>query len=398
MGGKWSAFWAKHDADDLFAYDTFKMVTIRDRYLGILHHVLQIGIVLYIIVYVLIVQKEFLNREPAIGLVRLAVQNQRGAAGNGSYTPRSYCSNPSSPNPSLPRCVYPPLNQISDSTGSVLFLTTHMNVTDYYSDCDVTELNCDPIAVNGTKELVVANMDDITISIDHSAQVDFDNKAPLGYLQTLKNPNADNIAWKSCKDCSVQKFKSLAADYLKLSDLLIAAHLNMEDIANEYLMQTDEYTGPQSYRNFGAVILLSVVYDNVENYFSGNPPILYHYRPQLITDVDDYAVDSYYTSYPNNRTLVHRKGIRIVGLMAGEIGAFTFQALLIQLTTSIALVKVATTAVDLLAIHLLPRKVLYKNAKFEKTDDFGDLKKSKIELQSSSSIGSEADEYAKSNV
>lgn len=86
----------------------------------------------------------------------------------------------------------------------------------------------------------------------------------------------------------------------------------------------------------------------------------------------------------------------------GEIGSFTFQALLIQLTTSIALVKIATTAVDLLAIHLLPRhsfiiwlitiiiitiiccdinfnnrRVLYKNAKYEKTDDFGDLTKVK---------------------
>lgn len=44
-----------------------------------------------------------------------------------------------------------------------------------------------------------------------------------------------------------------------------------------------------------------------------------------------------------------------VTFIIGEIGHFTFQALLIQLTTSVALIKVATIAVDLIAINFLPR-------------------------------------------
>lgn len=385
---KWREFWKKHDPDNVFAYDTFKMVTIRDRYLGMLHHGLQIGILIYIIVFVLIIQKEFLTKEPAIGLVRVNIETpRRGTSVNRNHT---YCYDPSSnfSSSSLPPCIYPPFDQVASSSGSVLFLTTHMNVTDYYSNCDVNLPDCDPIPINGTKEFLVANLDDATISIDHSAQVDFDGKAPLGYLQTLKNPNAENLAWKKCSDCSQQQFKSLSSDKLKLKDLLIASHLNMDEIANEYLEGTDDYRGAEPYRNFGAVILLSVKYDNVENYFSKSPPIIYQYRPQLITDIEDYTVDSVYTSYPNNRTLIERKGIRIVGVMAGEIGSFTFQALLIQLTTSIALIKIATTAVDLIAINLLPRRVLYKNAKFEKTDDFGDLKKKSSEMQSPGSTSS----------
>jgi len=383
--GRWRNFWKKHDPDDIFAYDTFKMVTIRDRYLGMLHHGLQIGILIYIIIYVLVLEKEFLKRDPAIGLVRIAVQNPARGFRNVNNTARPYCTDPYNPNNgTLPRCVYPPIDQISDSSGSMLFLTTHMTVTDYYSNCDVNLPDCDPVPVNGTSEFIVANLDNITISIDHSAQVDFDGEAPLGFLQTLKDPNSDNLVWKDCKDCSQVKYESLAADKIKLADILKAAHLDLEEIANDYLVEEDEYTGPATFRSFGAVILLSVVYDNVENYLSGSPAILYHYRPQLITEIDDYAIDSIYTAYPNNRTVVNRKGIRIVGLMAGEIGSFTFQALLIQLTTSIALIKVATTAVDLLAIHLLPRRVLYKNAKFEKTDDFGDIKKSKsMEMEAS---------------
>ena len=96
-------------------------------------------------------------------------------------------------------------------------------------------------------------------------------------------------------------------------------------------------------------------------------------------------------------------------MIIGQLGHFTFQTLLIQLTTSLALMKVATTVVDLIAINVLPAydshlffslplspspypspvppypspipppyithsKILYRKAKYEKTEDFSELK------------------------
>jgi hypothetical protein len=52
----WSSFWQKHDPDDVFAYSTIKLVNIRDRYLGLLHHVFQLAVVIYIIGVVIFYQ------------------------------------------------------------------------------------------------------------------------------------------------------------------------------------------------------------------------------------------------------------------------------------------------------------------------------------------------------
>lgn len=45
----------------------------------------------------------------------------------------------------------------------------------------------------------------------------------------------------------------------------------------------EDYTGPATFRSFGAVILLSVVYDNVENYLSGSPPIVWFFLSPLLS-------------------------------------------------------------------------------------------------------------------
>lgn len=379
----WTAFWRKHEPDDVFSYSTLKMVTIRDRYLGLLHYLLQLAILIYIVVFVIFIQKQFLDKEPTIGLVKLGVANPttKGTA-TGS---RNYCSTPSNQN-GFPPCIFPVLDQVTSVSGSTLYITTHINETSLYSDCNVNAPDCFPISLGGEEEFLVANIDDITIMVDHSAQLNFKKKAPLGYLETLEDPDGETFKWKSCSQCTKPNFESLASDYITLTDLLKAAHLDLSANANSYLDGTPDYKGPQNYRNFGSVILLSVVYDNVENFFSNNPPIIYHYRPQLITEVEDRVLESVYTSYPNNRTRIQKRGIRIVGVMAGEIGFFTFQALLIQLTTSVALVKIATTAVDLLAINLLPRRGLYKSAKFEKT-------KKKKEMQIAQTMNHEDPKY-----
>jgi len=47
------------DCDDVFAYDTIKIVRVRDRHLGLMRLAAQLAIFLYIIIYVMILQKKF---------------------------------------------------------------------------------------------------------------------------------------------------------------------------------------------------------------------------------------------------------------------------------------------------------------------------------------------------
>jgi len=228
------------------------------------------------------------------------------------------------------------------------------------------------------------------LSVDHNFRttsgVSLGDYTPYG---TLKSPSRSDgeVEYKN----TVVVFNSLAADMIPLPTLLLAASekkgvmFDLDDIANDYLnADNDPDFQRLSFREFGVVLLFVVSYNNIKNYWSGcvrnkNPCYEYTYEPAIISTIDDFAQDTYYSSYPSNRTDVIRRGIRIVGVLSGEIGFFDFQTLLIQLTTSLALLKIATTLVDLVAIKLLPRRKLYHIAKFEMTQDFSDLAKAQHE-------------------
>jgi len=58
-------------------------------------------------------------------------------------------------------------------------------------------------------------------------------------------------------------------------------------------------------------------------------------------------------------------GMKINVLQTGELGTFDITTLVIQLTTSLALLKLTTTIVDLLAVRVLPHKEQYRDAKVD---------------------------------
>jgi ATP P2X receptor len=68
---------------------------------------------------------------------------------------------------------------------------------------------------------------------------------------------------------------------------------------------------------------------------------------------------------PNNvsdlaYTIQDRHGIRIIVRQIGSIGRFDFQALLLSLTSSLALLALAKTVVECLAFQVLPLRFIYK--------------------------------------
>ena len=67
-------------------------------------------------------------------------------------------------------------------------------------------------------------------------------------------------------------------------------------------------------------------------------------------------------------------GIKINVLQTGQLGTFSITTLIVQLTTSLALLKLTTTIVDVLAVSVLPHRVQYRNAKVDEimVDDLTD--------------------------
>jgi hypothetical protein len=100
------ACWAKCqelDADEVFAYNTVKLVRVKDRYLGILRLLMLLGIFLYIFVFVLIVQQKYLELEDPVGTCNTSLMFQ-GPVNVSSFP---YCTQYTGPHPAVFRhpCV-----------------------------------------------------------------------------------------------------------------------------------------------------------------------------------------------------------------------------------------------------------------------------------------------------
>jgi hypothetical protein len=65
----WKDFRAS-DPDDLFAYETPKVVVIRDRYLGLTHYLLMFTIFIYIFGVVLMSEKGYMLYVPPLAVFR----------------------------------------------------------------------------------------------------------------------------------------------------------------------------------------------------------------------------------------------------------------------------------------------------------------------------------------
>ena len=81
-----------------------------------------------------------------------------------------------------------------------------------------------------------------------------------------------------------------------------------------------------------------------------------------------------YSNYRETRKLVNMHGIYIQAVQGGELRGFNFNNLLIQLTTALTLLAVATTLTDYCALYLLPDAPAYTKYKYEQTEDFSDLR------------------------
>lgn len=65
------------DTDDIFAYETVKWVRVLDRRLGLVYYTMLIIIVIYIVLYVCIIEKQYLDQEKSTGWIVVQVLNQQ---------------------------------------------------------------------------------------------------------------------------------------------------------------------------------------------------------------------------------------------------------------------------------------------------------------------------------
>jgi len=170
--------------------------------------------------------------------------------------------------------------------------------------------------------------------------------------------------------CYIKPNKTSAnLDYFQVETLLQAAGSSLDS-------ETSAGSG-ETYRESGVTLIMQVDYTNTLSWAGVADAIQYTYTPYLLGSTSFKMYDAVYSGandYRQNRTLLNKHGVKIDLLQGGDLGAFSFQQLLLSLTTSLTLLAVATVVTDYVALYLLPDKERYDEAKYEWTEDFSDMR------------------------
>lgn len=207
-------------------------------------------------------------------------------------------------------------------------------------------------------------------------------KRPYSNGECLINPNRtkkclDNIEPEEC-----------GIDIFKLGDLLDAApseHPRLDDVVRH------SSSDPETYREGGMIVRLVISYDNRDGVFGflREKPV---YR--ITVDVQPKQTAKWVWSFNYFDTAAGRNDyarylytshglIFFVEHRNKSVYTFSFPALLMNITTSLTLIAIASTMVDTLMLsRICGYRHYYRNIKYQNTVDFSDLDSAIKQLQS----------------
>ena len=426
------------DVSDLFAYSTTKYIKIRDARLGLLHYGLMFLIVVYILVYQLIGKLGYLKFNDAQNTVRLTLQEPTQNCNPNDAD----CQDRFSSLSSLPYCCAQNSSCSFNSDGSCS-CDYRTSFKDYNctwlggSDASVTRessivvatfiheytqtLNntcfssypsganaCDHLWIGDAEaSLFAADIESFTLLIDHSVTSPKSGLATTsrqmqGMLFVGNNGNDDSSA-KAIKDglcqstsnavtapegginadrspCYIPPNLAAGLDYFSIGTLLQATGVTLEG---------ESYPGSgHSARYEGLTINLLIDYSNSKDWHGLQENISYLYKPSVVPQSTFKTTVLSPLSLSGSKRLkkdVH--GVLFEVRPSGQLAVFDFTQLLLQLTTSLTLLALATVGVNILAQYVLRYRHYYSEALYDRTADFDNI--SFLEAQSEDQLKQE---------
>ncbi|EGG13721.1 putative purinergic receptor [Cavenderia fasciculata] len=301
------------DWDNIFSYQTVKIVKIRDKRLGILHLLFITGIVIYIVLGTIFFQKRYLATEAPIGSIRSSLL----APTYRDPTP-PYCTSSGNTTyngfPTMP-CQYwdETLTLYPSVADESMFISTRVTSENQIANCSLTLPNC-TYNITNPDTFYIADVVNFTILFDHTLSapalgIQYNARQLPGILL-----NHDGDAWTPPPPSVVGVEGQY--DILTLGVVLEAAGISSLD-------------------------------------------------DPVISDTKYKAIEPIYTTDVNHRVVFNRHGVKIIFIQTGTLGVFDFQTMLLTFVSGIGLVTVSTLIVDVLAVKLLPQKEKYQQLKYQ---------------------------------
>ena len=275
--------------------------------------------------------------------------------------------------------IHNPVQYPPDGAG-VAFVTTRAIVRRYVPPTGCNFLTpstpTDPCIFNEnmsptqtiTNESYIGDIEDYTLMIEHSIRGRATSIALRNGIMDGKLMFSDGkTVFKEWTSATRMKDNPNAdGDIIKVSELLQAAGADLEAPSTAPGAKSGE-----QYRSSGIVIVIVIEYRNVK---LKKDKFSYKYLPRMIEGNEYKVVESLYQA-DGSYILKDRHGIRFVFAQHGEIGEFSFIALLENIVAGFALFELATILVEIIMLKFLPEKDIYEDAKYEETNDLDELRK-----------------------
>eukprot|EP01112_Ceratiomyxa_fruticulosa_P001531 TRINITY_DN1171_c0_g2_i2.p1 TRINITY_DN1171_c0_g2~~TRINITY_DN1171_c0_g2_i2.p1 ORF type:complete len:381 (-),score=42.48 TRINITY_DN1171_c0_g2_i2:41-1183(-) len=349
----------------IFAYDTVKIVTIRDWRLGLAHYLFMLGIVVYTVVWIILLQQRYLKLENPVGSMRLNLMQ--------AYDPlpldqMPYCWNSTHQYLNgfpIYECIYwdeyfvtyPSVEEYS------LFATTRVTVSNQTLNCSLFQSGCYFDDASPEATYYVADIEDFTLLIDHTMScptlgIQRNAQSLSGYMLDYEGNKVLGLDGENVNNTIGVPGQ---ADIVTLEILLKAAGISDLDVASE--------TNPAiSARQDGIILLVYITYSNTFSYDLSN--IRYTYQLFQVKNTKFKALESLFNPMnPSERMIFNRHGIRFIFLQVGELGAFDFQTMLLSFVSGIGLMTVSTMVVDVVFLRILPQRKTFKAYKYQVTKE-----------------------------
>lgn len=168
--------------------------------------------------------------------------------------------------------------------------------------------------------------------------------------------------------CFIAPAKARENDYFSIAALLQSMGASLDDASEE--------PGARETKRYGGLVVqMNIEYSNFHAFHLGaESEVRYVYNLRAVPQTGYKDTRLVSTHFPERREKEDLHGILFTVQATGSLASFDFTSMLLQLTTSLALVAVSTTVVNVLAQYFLTYSPFYRKAMYQQTHDFSDLR------------------------
>jgi len=352
MNAMWESITATlPDADNVFAYETVKWVRVLDRRLGLVYWTMLIMIFIYIVLYVCIIEKQYLDFEKSSGWIIVQVLNHQKSDLGITWDTYDRITNPGEQG-----AVFVPTRILTTRAQTQEgFCESPVHLCEKPEDCDIdNELLQKSECVNGhcmrRQWCPAENPEAPTTEIQY---LEFGNVEL--WFKTYVHYHKFQLDVATTDEKQEIMYPMKRANTYPLHDLIRMANLDPEEviengaviIANALLqckLDSSECTSRVETINVDTKSGYNYVYNHI--YF------------------DENGV--------RKRDVLRMYGIRLLAFATGFAVKTSFSMIVLQTSSGIALMMIAQTVADFVLMTVIAERKHYTDQKILQTEDFNE--------------------------